>query len=111
MGGDLHTCSYHCGEGKCYFANWNDEGKDDDDGWEGDDWEGSETVRVVDNLAVGLLLDLDAGTLSVYKDGRKLGVMKEGLAGAYCWFVFRFFGPLTRGNCNINVKRGMPSGK
>ena len=27
---------------------------------------------------IGMLLDLDAGTLTVYKDGRRLGVMKDG---------------------------------
>ena len=36
---------------------------------------------------IGMLLDLDEGTLSVYKNGRKLGVMKRGLAGHYCWVV------------------------
>ena len=37
--------------------------------------------------SIGMLLDLDEGTLSVYKNGRKLGVMKRGLAGPYCWAV------------------------
>ena len=107
-GDDLHICSYHSDEGKCSCANWNDDDQDDDDDWDGDEWEGMEPADIVNNLAVGLLLDLDAGTLSVFKDGRKLGVMKEGLAGAYCWFVYRYFGPLAKGNCSINVKRGMP---
>ena len=36
---------------------------------------------------VGLLLDLDKGALSVFKNGRFLGVMEDGLGGEYCWFV------------------------
>ena len=100
------SCSYSSCNGKCCSANWNDEDKGEDDDWNGDDWVGMEPVRIVDGLAVGLLLDLDAGTLSVFKDGRKLGVMKEGLTGAYCWFVYS---PIsTRGAFCINVKRGMP---
>jgi hypothetical protein len=38
-------------------------------------------------LLVGLLLDLDEGTLSVYKNGRRLGTMKDGLSGEYCWLM------------------------
>jgi len=34
---------------------------------------------------VGLLLDLDQGILSAYKNGRCLGVKKDGLVGHYCW--------------------------
>ena len=34
----------------------------------------------------GILLDLDEGTLAVYKDGQKLGVT-TGLSGQYCWVV------------------------
>ena len=110
-GDNLHFCSYHSEEGACFFANWNDEDRDEDEDehWPGDEWEGREPAPVVNNLAVGLLLDLDAGTLSVFKDGRKLGVMKEGLTGAYCWFVFQYAGHF-RSKCSINVKRGMPPG-
>ena len=34
---------------------------------------------------VRFLLDLDDGTLTVYKNGRCLGIMKKGLVGYYCW--------------------------
>ena len=40
-----------------------------------------------ENGTVGLLLDLNKGTLSVFKNGRLLGVMKDGLGGEYVWFV------------------------
>ncbi|EJK60916.1 hypothetical protein THAOC_18667, partial [Thalassiosira oceanica] len=33
-GDDLHCCSYHSAQGKCYFANWNVEDKDEDNDWE-----------------------------------------------------------------------------
>ena len=36
---------------------------------------------------VGMLLNLDEGTLIVYKNNRRLGVMKDGLSGSYCWYV------------------------
>ncbi len=39
-------------------------------------WSGMEAFGFEDG-EVGLLLDLDAGTLTVYKNGRRLGVMKD----------------------------------
>ena len=48
------------------------------------EWDGSEGFE--NNDKVGLLLDLDdAGTLTVYKNGRRLGILKDGLSGEYCW--------------------------
>ena len=49
---------------------------------------------------IGLLLDLDQGKLFVYKNNRKLGVMKRGLAGQYCWVV-----SIKRGT-KVTIKRG-----
>ena len=49
---------------------------------------------------IGMLLDLDEGTLSVYKNERKLGVMKRGLAGQYCWVVALLAGS------KVTIKRG-----
>ena len=34
---------------------------------------------------IGLLLDLEEGTLTVYKNDQRLGVMASGLWGEYCW--------------------------
>jgi hypothetical protein len=34
---------------------------------------------------VGLLLDCDAGTLTVKKNGKRLGVAATGLTGELCW--------------------------
>ena len=36
---------------------------------------------------VGLLLNLYEGTLTVYTNGRRLGVVKDGLSGEYCWYT------------------------
>ena len=46
-------------------------------------WEGMEDADEGDTI--GLLLDLDEGTLSVYKNGERLGVMARELKGEYVW--------------------------
>ena len=49
-------------------------------------WEGMEVTHEAE-FKIGLTLDLDAGTLDVYKNGRRLGTMKTRLTGEYCWVV------------------------
>ena len=61
-------------------------------------WEGMESISSPGKI--GMLLDLDEGTLSVYNNGRKLGVMKRGLAGHYCWVVSLL------GGSQVSIKRG-----
>ena len=34
-----------------------------------------------------MLLDLDQGSMTVYKNDKRLGVMATGLSGEYCWAV------------------------
>ncbi|EJK66467.1 hypothetical protein THAOC_12619 [Thalassiosira oceanica] len=77
---NVHCCTYYCISGLCYFTDWENE---DDFSFSG--WHGLE--RLPGSGTVGLLLDLNEGTLSVFKNGRRLGAMKEGLGGEYCWFV------------------------
>jgi len=77
----------------CLSSGWDDEINN-----ETESWEGSESISLGDEL--GMLLDLDEGTLTVYKNGRKLGVMKRGLAGPYCWVVS------MRGLSSVSIKRG-----
>jgi hypothetical protein len=36
---------------------------------------------------IGMLLDLDQGTMTVYKNDERLGVMATGLSGEYSWAV------------------------
>ena len=49
---------------------------------------------------MGLLLDLNEGTLSVFKNGRLLGEMKDGLGGEYVWFV------TVGSSCTISMSKG-----
>lgn len=42
-------------------------------------------ARVPRDSVLGILLNLDEGTLSIYQDNQKLGIMKSGLEGEYCW--------------------------
>ncbi|EJK44539.1 hypothetical protein THAOC_36911, partial [Thalassiosira oceanica] len=75
----VHACEYDCEDGLMNWTNW-------DDGRIAimviHYWEGMEDCRTGDT--VGMLLNLDEGTLSVYKNNRRLGVMKDGLSGPYC---------------------------
>jgi len=48
------------------------------------DWDGMEPTHEK-SYKIGLALDLDKGTLDVYKNDRRLGTMKTGLFGEYCW--------------------------
>ncbi|EJK64039.1 hypothetical protein THAOC_15269, partial [Thalassiosira oceanica] len=76
---NIHCCCYSCYHGRCGGTEWDTKVTDDD-------WHGREGLD--GSGTIGLLLDLDEGTLSVFKNDRRLGVMKEGgLSGEYCWFV------------------------
>ena len=47
-------------------------------------WEGRQGARQGDRI--GMLLDLDQGSMSIWKNGERLGVMQaEGLRGPLCW--------------------------
>jgi hypothetical protein len=50
------------------------------------EWEGIQGARE-DGDCIGLLLDLDQGTMTVYKNDERLGVMATGLSGEYSWAV------------------------
>jgi len=50
------------------------------------DWEGMEQTQEA-SYKVGFALDLDEGTLDVYKNDRRLGTLRSGLVGEYCWVV------------------------
>ncbi|EJK66464.1 hypothetical protein THAOC_12616 [Thalassiosira oceanica] len=76
--GTVHCCSYYCHGGFCFWTDWDNEN-------DYSDWQGRESLQR--NGTIGMLLDLNEGTLSVFKNGRLLGKMKGGLDGEYCWFV------------------------
>jgi hypothetical protein len=54
----------------------------------GNRWEGMQAAKQGDRI--GMLLDLDQGTMTVYKNDERLGVMATGLSGEYSWAVSLF---------------------
>jgi len=88
----VDSCTYYAYNGSCYTSDWGDDGDTTDGAWDG-----MESMSSGDEI--GMLLNLDEGTLSVYKNGRKLGIMKGGLAGPYCWVASFQFSQVT-------IKRG-----
>ena len=51
------------------------------------DWEGQQTATEQGDR-IGMLLDLDQGSMTVWKNDERLGVMQaEGLSGEFCWAV------------------------
>ena len=65
----VDCCQYYNFEGECIWCNWGTGEKHEVEL----DGMGTDIV----DIEVGLLLDLDEGTLTVYKDGERLGVMKN----------------------------------
>ncbi|EJK56773.1 hypothetical protein THAOC_23272, partial [Thalassiosira oceanica] len=70
---DVHACEFSCDDGTMNCTDWDDKRQF------GLNWEGMESCQSGDT--VGMLLHLDEGTLTVYKNNRRLGVMKDGLSG------------------------------
>ena len=75
---NVHCCTYYCYNGCCFWTDW-------DNDRVSLEWEGC--VGLGESETIGLLLDLKEGTLSAFKNGRRLGVMKDRLGGEYVWFV------------------------
>ena len=90
----VQCCLYNPRTGGCYSSGYRDPKKEVAERWD----YGSKTMSSGDEI--GMLLDLDVGTLSVYKNGRNLGVMMRGLAGPYCWVV-----SMSRHN-QVSMRRG-----
>ena len=90
---NVHCCTYCCSTGQCYWTDWHYDKNASD--WQGRDGLGGS------GGTIGLLLDLDEGTLSLFKNGRLLGMMKDGLSGEYCWSVSVY------STCTISMSRGI----
>ena len=78
-GSDPHTedgtCFYDSATGGCYSSGWYE------------NWAGRQRATATGDR-IGMLLDLDQGSMSVWKNGERLGVMqKRGLTGPLCWAV------------------------
>ena len=50
---------------------------------------------------IGLLLDLDRGTLSLYQNGQRIQLLKVGLSGAYCWYA-----SVGNEDASVSIERG-----
>jgi hypothetical protein len=55
----------------------------------GHGWEGMQPADE-EGDRIGMLLDLDQGSMTVYKNDERLGVMATGLSGEYCWAIGLF---------------------
>ena len=91
--GNVHACYYNLYTRRMLWTNWAGEERIELN------WEGMEGCE--DGDTVGMLLDLNEGTLAVYKSNRRLGVIKDGLSGAYCWCA-------TIGGATIAIERCDP---
>ena len=94
--GNVHVCDCNIFYGKMSWTNWDSEKQ------LAVDWEGMEYCEEGDTL--GMLLNLNDGTLTVYKNNRRLGVMKDGLSGSYCWHTS------LRRRSAVTMQRGEPPG-
>ncbi|EJK70891.1 hypothetical protein THAOC_07715 [Thalassiosira oceanica] len=92
---EVNVCEFSCCDGERGWADWHD-GRFDNE------WEGTESCQSGD--IVGMLLNLDGGTLTVYRNNRRLGVMKTGLSGPYCWHVS--LSKSQAGTDAVSIKRG-----
>ena len=70
---DVNCCSYGCFTRSCYWSDWSDCDYAQCEG----------AASLCEDGTIGLLLDLEESTLTVYKNGKRLGVMKSGLSGEY----------------------------
>jgi len=94
----IQCCMYDTIDGRYTPSSWKSSHNWEGTWEESHNWEGSESMSSTDEI--GMQLDLDEGTLSVYKNGRKLGIMKRGLAGQYCWVASLHSG------VQVSIKRG-----
>ena len=79
--GIVHACEISCDEGDMRWTDW-----DRDTEWE--EWDGMEDIEFDDaEYTIGMLLNFAEGTLTVFNNNRRLGVMKDGLSGSYCWYT------------------------
>ena len=93
--GNVHCCMLGLSYGKCHWTDW---AHGYPFGRVGG-WTGSGQVFPA-GCEIGLLLDLIEGALSVYRDGKYVGVLKRGLTGEYCWAFYCW------STIKIDVSRG-----
>ncbi|EJK51534.1 hypothetical protein THAOC_29287, partial [Thalassiosira oceanica] len=62
------------------------------------------------DIPIGLLLDLDEGTLTLYQNGQRLTTPKDGLSGEYCWYSSAYDCSLVNDCASVSVERGLAPG-
>lgn len=90
----VHHCAIVSRGGYCW-SDWVER-------YEFDNWDEHEEDFFGKGDVIGMLLDLEAGTLSVYRNGRRLGVMKDDLSGDYCWSATLW----SHGDC-VRIEKGV----
>ena len=95
----IDCCAYICSTGHCRFVNWRKHERFR-----------TFSPRLPEGIGnsdkLGLLLDLTRGRLTVYKNGRRLGLLMEGLSGRYCWMC-----QLASKGSGVIINRGVvPNG-
>jgi hypothetical protein len=77
-------------DGHCFYQTWSGSHFPGYHNWEG-------IQSATEGDRIGMLLDLDQGTMTVYKNDERLGVMAIGLSGEYSWAVALYYrGDSTR---------------
>ena len=92
----IHCCGINCYDGYCQWSTWT---KCYNTNWEGR--EKLPTMCGTEFHTIGLLLDLDNGTLAVDCNGKHLGEMIDDLEGEYCWFT-----TVLAPGCLVSIERG-----
>ena len=81
--GDMHYCRFDIKHGLFLWSAWECGSSND---FRIVYWEGQDHYDR-DCMELGMLLDLDSGTLSVYQNCQRFGTVTDGLAGEYCWLA------------------------
>ena len=98
----VNCCAIRIGSGQKYSTSWSSS-----EGHQGAGvgWGGMHRFQSGgETTTFSLLLDADNGTLSVYQNGRNLGLMTTGLTGSYCWTV-NFWG-MANGSLECDMQLG-----
>jgi hypothetical protein len=71
------------------------------------DWISRSPIETIDGIQggvpIGLLLDLVERTLTAYQNGQRIGMLKDGLSGEYCWCATASSGTAT----SVSVERSL----
>ena len=97
---DIHYCALYLETGRCHFRNG--EGKR----YSFPHWIGNYLNPASEKMChIGMTIDIDEGSLTLFKDGQRLGKMRNNLSGEYCWLV-RGEATLSQGHTRVSIERG-----